>query len=259
MSKRLKLAPRACAAPVQPTNWDICALCQEHGGNLINPSIKGYATLATNLSALNELNHVPLSIDISRLDDGDGMEKTLAEHEGKWHKACYVLCNATKVERARKLQEKACSNTVPSPLKKHLRSSTTPACPMETEESHRPACFFCDETTGDFHKAETISLDTRVRNIATELRDTKLLAKLSVGNMIAIDAVYHLKCLTLFYNKHRSQRRHSIEKCHQINADSLAFAEVVSYIEEYGQLGGDRIMFSNLLISRHCIVSGFKN
>jgi len=159
MSKRLKLAPRACAAPVQPTNWDICALCQEHGGNLINPSIKGYATLATNLSALNELNHVPLSINISRLDDGDGMEKTLAEHEAKWHKACYVLCNATKVERARKLQEKACSNTVPSPLKKHLRSSTTPACPMETEESsHRPAFFSVMKQQGTFTKPKQYPL-----------------------------------------------------------------------------------------------------
>ena len=57
--------------------------------------------------------------------------------------------------------------------------------------------------------------------------------------MIAIDAVYHFKCLTSFYNKHRSQQRQSAEKCHQINPESLALAEVVSYIEEYGQLGGD--------------------
>jgi len=240
MSKRLRLAPRACAAPVQPTNWDICALCQELGGTLINPSATGYATLATNLSAFHELNNVPLNINVSRLDDGDGMEKMLTKHEAKWHKKCYVLCNVTKVERARKLQEKACLNTDQSPLKKHLRSAATPACPMETEETHQPTCFFCDETTGDFHKAETISLDTRVRQIATELRDTKLLAKLSVGDMIAIDAVYHFKCLTSFYNKHRSQQRHSTEKCHQINTDSLAFAEVVSYIEEYGKLGGDQ-------------------
>ena len=85
---------------------------------------------------------------------------------------------------------------------------------MKTEERHLQVCFFCDETTGDFHKVETISLDTRIRNIAKELQDTKLLAKLSVGDMIAIDAVYHLKCLTLFNNKQRSQQRHSFEKCH---------------------------------------------
>ena len=101
MSKRLRLAPRACAAPVQPTNWDIilCALCQELGGTLINPTATGYASLATTLSALHELNNVPLNINVSRLDDGDGMEKMLTKHEAKWHKKCYVQCNATKVER----------------------------------------------------------------------------------------------------------------------------------------------------------------
>ena len=240
MSKRLKLAPRECATSVQPTNWDICALCQEHGGTLINPSATGYLSLATNLSAFHELNKVPLNINVSRLDDGDGMEKTMAKHKARWHKTCYVLCNAAKVERARKLQEKACMDTTESPHKKHLRSSTTSACPMDTEEPHQPACFFCDGTTGDFHKAETMSLDTRVRKIATELQDRTVLAKLSAGDMIAIDAVYHLKCLTSYYNKHRSQQRHSTEKCQHISADSLAFAEVVTYIEEYGQLGGDR-------------------
>lgn len=58
--------------------------------------------------------------------------------------------------------------------------------------------------------------------------------------MIAIDAAYHFKCLISFYNKHRSQQRHSTEKCHQINAGSLAFVEVVSHIEKYGLLGRDR-------------------
>ena len=56
--------------------------------------------------------------------------------------------------------------------------------------------------------------------------------------MIAIGDVYHLKCLTSFYNTHRSQQRYSTDRSHEINPRSLALAEVVSYIEEYGQLGG---------------------
>ena len=146
MSRKLRLAPQACPAPVQPTNWDICVLCQERGGTLINPSAMGYASLTTNLSSLHELNNVPLNINVSRLDDGDGMEETLVTHKAKWHKACYVLCNATKVERARKLQEKACQKLAHSPLKQHLRSASAPACPMETEKRYQPACFFCDMT-----------------------------------------------------------------------------------------------------------------
>ena len=76
---------------------------------------------------------------------------------------------------------------------------------METENGDQASCFFCDDTTGDLRKAETLALDTRVRRIAVEISDTNLLAKLSVRDMVAVDAVYHLNCLASFYNKHRSQ------------------------------------------------------
>ena len=100
--------------------------------------------------------------------------------------ATFCVCNAAQVERARKRQRKARQELAQSPVKQHLRSTSTPTEPKELKHTHQPACFFCDETTGDFHKAETISLDNRVRHIAIELRDTKLLAKLSVGDMIAL-------------------------------------------------------------------------
>ncbi len=61
---------------------------------------------------------------------------------------------------------------------------------MDAEELPQAACLFCDGTTGDFHNAETMFLDTCARNIATELQYTN--AKLSAGDMIVIDAVYHL-------------------------------------------------------------------
>ena len=84
-----------------------------------------------------------------------------------------------------------------------------------------------------------MSLDSRVRQIAGELRDTKLLlAKLSGGDMVAIDAQYHSRCLAAFYGRGRSRKRRSNEVPHHINAESLAFAEVVSYIKKYGQIGG---------------------
>ena len=75
--------------------------------------------------------------------------------------------------------------------------------------------------------------------MATDVKDTKLLAKLSAGDLIAIDAVYHLKCILSFSNRHRSLQRHSAEKSQQSNLQSLALAEVVSYIKEYAQIGGD--------------------
>ena len=52
---------------------------------------------------------------------------------------------------------------------------------------------FCDDTTGNLTKVETVSLDYHVRQIAEVLKDTKLLAKFSGGDMVAIDAQYHLR------------------------------------------------------------------
>ena len=83
-----------------------------------------------------------------------------------------------------------------------------------------------------------MELYTRLRKIVTDLGDRKLLAKLSVGDLIAIGTVYHTNCLISLYNKHRSQQRGlSAEQYNKCNAYSLALAEVVSYIEEYRQLG----------------------
>ena len=53
----------------------------------------------------------------------------------------------------------------------------------------------------------TKKLDINVRKMATELKDTLLLAKLSSGDMIATDAVYHKHCLTGLFTKYRSSMR----------------------------------------------------
>ena len=62
--------------------------------------------------------------------------------------------------------------------------------------------FFCDES-GDLHEASTLSLDSRVRNCAYILQDSRLLAKLGSHDMIALEAKYHSSCLVSLYNRAR--------------------------------------------------------
>ncbi len=82
MSKRLRLAAPS-SATVQPTNWDICVLCQLCGGTLIKPIAQGYATLSRNLK-LDELKHLPLNINLSRLvEDGDDVQESLSNHKAR--------------------------------------------------------------------------------------------------------------------------------------------------------------------------------
>ena len=55
----------------------------------------------------------------------------------------------------------------------------------------------CDEPAGsaDLHNASTYDIDKKVRQCVLELEDTALLAKLAPGDMIALEAKYHGRCL----------------------------------------------------------------
>ena len=102
-------------------------------------------------------------------------------------------------------------------------------------------CLFCDDVSGKLHKAATHDLDSRVRSTAEQLGDSKLLTKLATGDMVAIDAVHHLHCLNSYYNQSRSKKRKSAGYCETVsNKHSMAFAEVVSFIEETVQSTHDQ-------------------
>ena len=69
-------------------------------------------------------------------------------------------------------------------------------------------CFFCDGDSAEI-KCETLALDLFVCSRATAMKDTKLIAKLSEGQMFARDATYHKRCTTDFYNKSQSSTESS--------------------------------------------------
>ena len=57
------------------------------------------------------------------------------------------------------------------------------------------SCFFCGGKESKLHQVTTFALGKRIRDSALKLEDTVLLAKLSVGDLISQEAVYHNKCL----------------------------------------------------------------
>ena len=69
-------------------------------------------------------------------------------------------------------------------------------------------CFFCgcgkSAEESSWYQCQTLLLHNKVKTIAVELADHKLLAKLSEGDMVVTQAVYHLKCLNELYKKYRS-------------------------------------------------------
>ena len=95
--------------------------------------------------------------------------------------------------------------------------------------------FFCDNVGGiaGLHVVSTMGIDGSVRLYATKLEDRDLLAKLAPGDMVALEAKYHKKCLSELYNRYiklnkkEQDGQYLLAPCH-----SIALAELISYIDE---------------------------
>jgi len=100
------------------------------------------------------------------------------------------------------------------------------------------SCFFCskseDKGCGKLHQVTTLELDARVRHCANILNDCTLIANLSAGDMIALEAKYHAVCLVSLYKKCTAFERNelSVGDADESAKYSLAFAQLVQYICE---------------------------
>ena len=97
-------------------------------------------------------------------------------------------------------------------------------------------CFFCDIEEGKRHRVSTIALDKRIRNCANEMSDTKLIAKLSEGDMVSRDAIYHKECLTGLHNRYRKFLKLKESPSNEKRLQSIAVAETAVYLEEQLQV-----------------------
>ncbi len=73
-------------------------------------------------------------------------------------------------------------------------------------------------------------LDARVRECALQLQDQNLLAKLSTGDLIALEAKYHVQCLVSLYNKARQTKGPEEQKDSSTINQGIALAELVAFI-----------------------------
>ena len=193
--------------------------------------------MAENLQGFFVIDAFPFDVNPNHLDNGSGLCNTLLKHEASWHKSCKDKINSMKLKRAekRKIYEEPSPY---SPPKTRQTSSFGPSyCGIKEEE----LWFFCDQVAGSLglQRASTFELDRKVRESVMRLKRNDLLAKLSSGDMIAIEAKYHAKCLVSLYNdvcsleiKSKSEDEKSMSSLH-----GIAFASLVSYVEEHRDSG----------------------
>ena len=105
-----------------------------------------------------------------------------------------------------------------------------------TSTNYPATCFICDgaDTRNKvLHQVSTLGLDSRVRECATALHDKKLLAKLSGGDLVALEEKYHAPCLAMLYKRAKAVRYTDDDEEEIIQKpEGIVLAELVAYIEE---------------------------
>ena len=236
--KKVKLV---CPSEVLPgpsreeakTDWNLCVICQAEGKNEKlqcpadsnrQPVGAGYVTFSENIEYLAGLDELPADFNPNRLDEGDGVTSTLLLRRAKWHKSCQVKFSSDKVKRAQKKKLSECDEN--ETARKHTRLSGG-----TTDNKH--LCIFCEESTSEsLRQACTFQLDQRVRECATELQDMKLISKLSEGDMVAIEAKYHARCLANLYYRAKLQNNNDGVQSSDKLSHGIALAELLSYMED---------------------------
>ena len=184
-----------------------------------------YGKFLKAVQGFQEINALPVKLELT----ADQLTvEGFVNNRAKWHKSCYLKFNLTKLQRAQK-SSKGKKRCLDSPFeerksKRHSSSSSLQA-----------ACIFCDSELGQLHNCSTMELDQELRQMATELQDTSLLSRISGGDLIAIEAKYHIHCLVAYKNRYRSAQRACASESSNTTEENVlrarAFAELISYIE----------------------------
>ena len=103
------------------------------------------------------------------------------------------------------------------------------------QSMEKMACLFCQQEGGNLHEFRTLEANKSVRQMAIHLQDTELMARIEGGDLVALEAKYHLECLTGLHNCHRSFKLQQVKECGESFEESQvkarALVELFSYIE----------------------------
>lgn len=224
-------------------DWDLCVLCQKNNRKekLLCPAalerknynpVKAYEDILTNFYRFVELKNLPFE-KVFIPDQYFNNPNIFLEKKAKFHKTCKLKVSDLKLERLVKrinnLKEEVESEDKQSDIVEKRKSDRFNPSDRET----KLVCFFCNNEEGNLHKASTFKLHCRVHHYAKLLDDAELLSKLSEGDMIAQDAVYHSECLIKLYKKAKDLEI-SQDDGRNVNSQilSTAFVELTNYMLE---------------------------
>ena len=237
----------AGSASLDTRNWINCFLCQSTTSeSLVNPSLNTRLKqhpeeldvtlrgVINNIETLKHFGDFPSDIDVDDIfagvTDVNDIVNLLKSNNVVWHKGCKSKVDNQKVKRAQVKRAKAHDIVSTSPVKTCRLSNE---CSGQVQAEASQLCLLCEKAGGkSLRRAATFGLDDKVRRCATIIGDKTLIRKLSSGDMVAIDAVYHLKCLAKLYRQAASIESTEDEENYQISfLKAQTFADLISHME----------------------------
>ena len=225
-------------------DWTQCIICQQRTHEALrcllnaggDDKSKAYASFLKNVSEFKRLDQLPVPIIFGE----DITVEKFVTQQAKWHKSCHLKFNDTKLQRARK-REHDRSNNDGTALQNRIR--------LQRQSLEKGNCIFCTKDDGDLHEFRTFDADNNVRRMAVDLQDTALLTRIDGGDLTALEAKYHLSCLTALRNRHRSFLRQnessSIDE-EEGKIEARVFVELITHIENSIENGTFCFKFSAL-------------
>lgn len=88
------------------------------------------------------------------------------------------------------------------------------------------------------HRVETKNLNRKVKEAGEYLKNSGLLSKVSTGDLIAKDTMYHLRCLNKLYKDYDQQKKEDANRIDDTNEADLVFAELCVHIQSFSDVNG---------------------
>ena len=213
-------------------NWERCIICQKEtreplrcplnsSSGTIDDNKQVYTVLLKNIEEFRSINWCPAEL----INFEEMTVENLVDQRASWHKSCHLKFSTSKLETAKSKKRQR--------HKEHVAERR----PAKRQTVSIKNCIICEkgEKEGTLHAFSTFDADKNVRSMAKELHDAQLLSRIAAGDLIAIEAKYHLPCLVKLRNRYRSHIRKQnqiSENTEEKMKESIALAELTSYIEK---------------------------
>ena len=220
-------------------SWDRCIICQKISETPLKCPLNANTTdiermqvhknFLENAHVFQSQSSLPVEL---KLDLSTATVELLIANKASWHKSCRLKFTSSKLEKAKQRQSQKRKRETEEEEAETRRNSK-----RRQASKNDVVCIFCDKGSDEIlHDFTSLTVDEKIRDMAKELEDFELLSRMSRGDLVAIDANYHIGCLTKFRNSYRSLKRKEDnmdeDSLNEMINESRAFVELTTYIEK---------------------------